>query len=83
MRLKNKNNIQSEIHNLLFLYIVFCIFCNIYTISLAKRTSQKIEYKPVEEEEDMVFVGVPESEPVDHFRETPGISVDSSDSLSL
>ncbi|XP_077193311.1 protein 4.1 isoform X12 [Paroedura picta] len=39
----------------------------------AKRTSQKIEFIPVEEEkqEDMVFVGVPESEPVEQIQEKP------------
>ncbi|XP_066494621.1 protein 4.1 isoform X5 [Tiliqua scincoides] len=39
----------------------------------AKRTSQKIEFRPVEEEkqEDVVLVGVPESEPVEQFREKP------------
>ncbi|XP_054854991.1 protein 4.1 isoform X2 [Eublepharis macularius] len=39
----------------------------------AKRTSQKIEFIPVEEEkqEDVVFVGVPKSEPVEQFREKP------------
>lgn len=54
-------------------------------ISSAKRTSQKIEFRPVEEEkqEDVVLVGVPESEPVEQFREKPGIAVGGSDSLSL
>nr|XP_028598658.1 protein 4.1 isoform X12 [Podarcis muralis] len=39
----------------------------------AKRGSQKIEFKPVEEEkqEDVVLVGVPESEPVEQIREKP------------
>ncbi|XP_033013848.1 protein 4.1 isoform X14 [Lacerta agilis] len=39
----------------------------------AKRGSQKIEFRPVEEEkqEDVVFVGVPESEPVEQIREKP------------
>lgn len=56
-----------------------------YTISSAKRGSQKIEFRPVKEEkqEDVVLVGVPESEPVEQIREKPGIAVGSSDSLSL
>ncbi|XP_061452191.1 protein 4.1 isoform X16 [Rhineura floridana] len=39
----------------------------------AKRGSQKIEFRPVEEEkqEDMVLVGVPETEPVEQMREKP------------
>nr|XP_034975088.1 protein 4.1 isoform X7 [Zootoca vivipara] len=39
----------------------------------AKRGSQKIEFRPVEEEkqEDVVLVGVPESEPVEQIREKP------------
>ncbi|XP_044290643.1 protein 4.1 isoform X10 [Varanus komodoensis] len=39
----------------------------------AKRGSQKIEFRPVEEEkhEDVVLVGVPESEPVEQFQEKP------------
>ncbi|KAM6428043.1 protein 4.1 isoform 6-T7 [Liasis olivaceus] len=39
----------------------------------AKRGSQKIQFKPVEEEkqEDVVLVGVPESEPVEQFQEKP------------
>uniref|UniRef100_A0ACB8FSV5 Uncharacterized protein n=1 Tax=Sphaerodactylus townsendi TaxID=933632 RepID=A0ACB8FSV5_9SAUR len=39
----------------------------------AKRTSQKIEFIPVEEEkqEDVVCVGVPDSQPVEQFREKP------------
>nr|XP_056701733.1 protein 4.1 [Euleptes europaea] len=39
----------------------------------AKRTSQKIEFIPVEEQkqEDVVCVGVPESEPVEQFQEKP------------
>ncbi|XP_077193310.1 protein 4.1 isoform X11 [Paroedura picta] len=43
----------------------------------AKRTSQKIEFIPVEEEkqEDMVFVGVPESEPVEQIQEKPAVAV--------
>ncbi|XP_077193298.1 protein 4.1 isoform X1 [Paroedura picta] len=43
----------------------------------AKRTSQKIEFIPVEEEkqEDMVFVGVPESEPVEQIQEKPAKDV--------
>ncbi|XP_066494632.1 protein 4.1 isoform X15 [Tiliqua scincoides] len=43
----------------------------------AKRTSQKIEFRPVEEEkqEDVVLVGVPESEPVEQFREKPAVAV--------
>ncbi|XP_025022107.1 protein 4.1 isoform X15 [Python bivittatus] len=43
----------------------------------AKRGSQKIQFKPVEEEkqEDVVLVGVPESEPVEQFQEKPAIHV--------
>uniref|UniRef100_A0A670ILM5 Protein 4.1 n=1 Tax=Podarcis muralis TaxID=64176 RepID=A0A670ILM5_PODMU len=43
----------------------------------AKRGSQKIEFKPVEEEkqEDVVLVGVPESEPVEQIREKPAVAV--------
>ncbi|CAI5781474.1 isoform X24 [Podarcis lilfordi] len=43
----------------------------------AKRDSQKIEFKPVEEEkqEDVVLVGVPESEPVEQIREKPAVAV--------
>nr|XP_034975093.1 protein 4.1 isoform X10 [Zootoca vivipara] len=43
----------------------------------AKRGSQKIEFRPVEEEkqEDVVLVGVPESEPVEQIREKPAIHV--------
>ncbi|XP_053122898.1 protein 4.1 isoform X23 [Hemicordylus capensis] len=42
----------------------------------AKQTYQ-IEVRPVEEEkqEEMVLVGVPESEPVEHFREKPAVAV--------
>lgn len=74
---------RTEICSLLFLRTVFCIFCNMCTISSAKHTSQKIEFIPVEEEkqEDVVCVGVPESEPVEQIREKPGIAVGSSDSL--
>ncbi|KAM6428051.1 protein 4.1 isoform 14-T15 [Liasis olivaceus] len=43
----------------------------------AKRGSQKIQFKPVEEEkqEDVVLVGVPESEPVEQFQEKPAVAV--------
>ncbi|XP_060131727.1 protein 4.1 isoform X5 [Zootoca vivipara] len=43
----------------------------------AKRGSQKIEFRPVEEEkqEDVVLVGVPESEPVEQIREKPAVAV--------
>ncbi|XP_061452214.1 protein 4.1 isoform X37 [Rhineura floridana] len=43
----------------------------------AKRGSQKIEFRPVEEEkqEDMVLVGVPETEPVEQMREKPAVAV--------
>ncbi|XP_044290645.1 protein 4.1 isoform X11 [Varanus komodoensis] len=43
----------------------------------AKRGSQKIEFRPVEEEkhEDVVLVGVPESEPVEQFQEKPAVAV--------
>lgn len=59
------------------------MFCNMCKISSAKHTSQKIEFIPVKEEkqEDVVCVGVPESEPVEQIREKPGIAMDSSDSL--
>lgn len=54
-------------------------------ISSAKRGSQKIQFKLVEEEkqEDVVLVGVPESEPMEQFQEKPGIAVGSTDSLSV
>ncbi|XP_039190251.1 protein 4.1 isoform X4 [Crotalus tigris] len=43
----------------------------------AKRGSQKIQFKLVEEEkqEDVVLVGVPESEPVEQFQEKPAVAV--------
>ncbi|XP_042296080.1 protein 4.1 isoform X3 [Sceloporus undulatus] len=43
----------------------------------AKRGSQKIEFKLVEEEkqEHVVLVGVPESEPVEQFQEKPAVAV--------
>ncbi|KAM3829733.1 protein 4.1 isoform 2-T2 [Vipera latastei] len=43
----------------------------------AKRGSQKIQFKLVEEEkqEDVLLVGVPESEPVEQFQEKPAIHV--------
>uniref|UniRef100_A0A8C5WVC1 Protein 4.1 n=1 Tax=Laticauda laticaudata TaxID=8630 RepID=A0A8C5WVC1_LATLA len=43
----------------------------------AKRGSQKIQFKLVEEEkqEDVVLVGVPESEPMEQFQEKPAIHV--------
>ncbi|XP_070805572.1 protein 4.1 isoform X6 [Pituophis catenifer annectens] len=43
----------------------------------AKRGSQKIQFKLVEEEkqEDVVLVGVPESEPVEQFQEKPAMHV--------
>ncbi|XP_032084364.1 protein 4.1 isoform X3 [Thamnophis elegans] len=43
----------------------------------AKRGSQKIQFKLVEEEkqEDVVLVGVPESEPMEQFQEKPAMHV--------
>ncbi|XP_032084378.1 protein 4.1 isoform X16 [Thamnophis elegans] len=43
----------------------------------AKRGSQKIQFKLVEEEkqEDVVLVGVPESEPMEQFQEKPAVAV--------
>ncbi|KAM3829737.1 protein 4.1 isoform 6-T6 [Vipera latastei] len=43
----------------------------------AKRGSQKIQFKLVEEEkqEDVLLVGVPESEPVEQFQEKPAVAV--------
>uniref|UniRef100_A0A8D0B6E0 Protein 4.1 n=1 Tax=Salvator merianae TaxID=96440 RepID=A0A8D0B6E0_SALMN len=43
----------------------------------AKRDSQKIEFRPIEEEkqEKVVVVVVPESEPVEQFREKPAVAV--------
>uniref|UniRef100_A0A8D0BDC1 Protein 4.1 n=1 Tax=Salvator merianae TaxID=96440 RepID=A0A8D0BDC1_SALMN len=43
----------------------------------AKRDSQKIEFRPIEEEkqEKVVVVVVPESEPVEQFREKPAVHV--------
>nr|XP_016854278.1 PREDICTED: protein 4.1 isoform X4 [Anolis carolinensis] len=43
----------------------------------AKRDSQKIEFRPVEEEkqEHVVLVGVAESEPVEQFQEKPAVAV--------
>ncbi|XP_019344119.1 protein 4.1 isoform X13 [Alligator mississippiensis] len=43
----------------------------------AKRTTQKIEFRPVEEEkqEEVVMVEVPESKPVEQFQEKPAVAV--------
>ncbi|XP_078236288.1 protein 4.1 isoform X29 [Pogona vitticeps] len=43
----------------------------------AKRGSQKIEFRPVEEEkqEHVVLVGFPESEPMEQFQEKPAVAV--------
>ncbi|XP_019403227.1 PREDICTED: protein 4.1 isoform X15 [Crocodylus porosus] len=43
----------------------------------AKRTTQKIEFRPVEEEkqEEVVMVEVPESKPVEQFQEKPAAAV--------
>lgn len=50
---------------------------NMCTISSAKRATQKVEFRAVEEEkqEEVVVVEVPEPKPVDQFREKPGIAV--------
>lgn len=46
-------------------------------ISSAKRATQKVEFRAVEEEkqEEVVVVEVPEPKPADQFREKPGIAV--------
>lgn len=46
-------------------------------ISSAKRATQKVEFRAIEEEkqEEVVVVEVPEPKPVDQIREKPGIAV--------
>lgn len=46
-------------------------------VSSAKRATQKVEFKSVEEEKqkEVVVVEVPEPKPTDQIREKPGIAV--------
>jgi len=46
-------------------------------VSSAKRATQKVEFRAVEEEkqEEVVVVEVPEPKPADQIREKPGIAV--------
>ncbi|POI33446.1 hypothetical protein CIB84_002802 [Bambusicola thoracicus] len=53
------------------------LLCAYAASCLAKRATQKVEFRAVEEEkqEEVVVVEVPEPKPVDQFREKPGIAV--------
>lgn len=50
---------------------------NVCPVSSAKRATQKVEFRTVEEEKqkEVVVVEVPESKPADQIREKPGIAV--------
>lgn len=50
---------------------------NMCPVSSAKRATQKVEFRAVEEEkqEKVVVVEVPEPKPADQIREKPGIAV--------
>lgn len=62
--------------------VVVCAFAvrevvNVCPISSAKRATQKVEFRTVEEEKqkEVVVVEVPEPKPADQIREKPGIAV--------
>lgn len=50
---------------------------NVCPVSSAKRATQKVEFRAIEEEkqEEVVVVEVPEPKPADQIREKPGIAV--------
>lgn len=51
------------------------VVVNMCPVSSAKRATQKVEVRTVEEEKQKEVVGVPEPKPVDQIQEKPGIAV--------